>query len=224
MLISLGIALLLAGLFYDGGAAGTVTPQATAVNTLTALQRLAKPTLPASPSQADYGAQDFWLYCLPCHGDRGQGLTNEFRQTYPPEETYCWESGCHGERPYENGFKLPMTVPAVIGPGSLQKFQNAAVLRSYIFAAMPYWNPGSLKEEETWRITAFLLSANGLWDAREELNASNADRISVGPSSSTTTPESAAGLATRSLLPFVVTIAVFLLLLFLFKTLSKRGS
>lgn len=224
ILISLGIALLLAGLFFDGGAAGTVTPRATAINTLTAMQRLAEPTLPVSPSQADYGAQDYWLYCLPCHGDRGQGLTDEFRQTYPPDETNCWESGCHGKRPYDNGFKLPTTIPAVIGKGTLQKFSNAAVLRSYIFAAMPYWDPGSLKEDEAWQITAFLLRANGLWDAREELTTSNADRIPVGPPPAAPTPIPAAGFASGFPLPFVIVLAVILLFFFLPRILRKKGS
>lgn len=143
------------------------------------MERLAEPTLPAEPSQADHGAQDYWLYCLPCHGDRGQGLTEEFRQTYPPEEVNCWESGCHGRSPYEFGFILPTQVPAVIEPNALAKFADAAQLNSYIRATMPYWNPGILTEEEAWRVTAFLLRENNLWDASTELNASNAANIKI---------------------------------------------
>lgn len=154
--------------------------ESTPVSTLDPFERLAKPTMPASPSQADQGAQDYWLYCLPCHGDRGQGLTLEFRETYPPDEVNCWQSGCHGKRPYENGFTLPPNIPAVIGENSLQKFPNAAILQSYIFAAMPYWNPGSLKQEEVWRITAFLLRENGYWSDREQLSPSNARNVMVG--------------------------------------------
>jgi cytochrome c len=135
--------------------------------------------MPAEPSQADYGARDYWLYCLPCHGDRGQGLTEEFRQTYPPEETNCWESGCHGRSPYEFGFILPTVVPAVIEHGALAKFSDAAQLNAYIRATMPFWNPGSLTEEESWRITAFLLRQNNLWDASRELNASSAAGVKI---------------------------------------------
>lgn len=142
--------------------------------------RLAQPTLPPRPSQADLGAQVYWLSCLPCHGDRGQGLTDEFRQTYPQEDRFCWKSGCHGPRPYEQGFTLPETVPAVIGPGTLAKFQNAAILRVYILATMPYWRPGSLTEEQTWQVTAFLLRENGIWEARQELGSSNAEAIRIG--------------------------------------------
>ena len=184
--VALIIALLMAGLFFENGIASPVGQSSTPTATLDPFERLAKPTVPAEPSQADLGAQDYWLYCLPCHGDRGQGLTDEFRETYPPDEVNCWQSGCHGRSPYENGFTLPTAIPAVIGENSLQKFPNAAVLQSYIFAAMPYWDPGSLKEEEVWRITAFLLRSNGLWEAREELNGSNAGEVVV--SSAALTP------------------------------------
>lgn len=139
--------------------------------------RLAEPTLPPSPSQADYGAQVYWLSCLPCHGDRGQGLTDEFRETYPPDDRNCWESGCHGERPYENGFQLPPKVPALIGNGTLRRFTTAVTLQSYILAAMPYWKPGSLTEEQAWQVTAFLLRENGWLQTGIDLNSQNADSV-----------------------------------------------
>jgi cytochrome c len=191
--VSMVIALLMAGLFFDDGIASPVRQLSTPTSTLDPFERLAKPTVPANPSQADLGAQDYWLHCLPCHGDWGQGLTLEFRETYPPDEVNCWQSGCHGKRPYENGFTLPTSIPHVIGESSLQKFPNAAVLQSYIFAAMPYWKPGSLEQEEVWRITAFLLRENGLLDAREELNASNAGEVVVssGVETPVATPQQA---------------------------------
>ena len=185
-LIPVGIALLLAALFFDMGTATSSYPQVVSTPTT---NRLTEPTLPASPDQADHGAQVYWLSCLPCHGDLGQGLTDEFRETYPPEEQYCWESGCHGKRPYENGFALPTNIPALIGRDALQKFRTAANLRGYIFAAMPFWRPGSLTEDQSWQVTAFLLRQNGLWDARNELNASNADQVRVSTLEASPTPE-----------------------------------
>lgn len=167
--------------------ASPIPQQSTPIATLSVMERLAEPTLPAEPSQADHGAQDYWLYCLPCHGDRGQGLTEEFRQTYPPEEVNCWQSGCHGRSPYEFGFMLPTQVPAVIEPNALAKFADAAQLNAYIRATMPYWNPGILTEEEAWRVTAFLLRENNLWDASTELNASNAANVKI-PRSALLTP------------------------------------
>lgn len=178
LLFPLGAALLIAVFLFQEGTALSARLQSTPAATLSPFERLAEPTLPAAPAQADYGAQIYWLWCLPCHGDRGQGLTDEFRETYPPEEQYCWERGCHGERPYEYGFKLPMQIPAVIGSkATLDKFQSAARLNAYIQAAMPYWRPGSLQEEENWQVTAFLLRENGIWDTTEMLDSSNADQV-----------------------------------------------
>ncbi len=175
-LLPFGIALLFAGLFFDTGTADSVRLQAVATSTP---DRLAEPTLPAVPSQADHGAQVYWLSCLPCHGDKGQGLTDEFRTTYPPEEQYCWNRGCHGEVPYEQGFTIPKKIPAVIGQTTLAKFSDAGQLNAYIRAAMPFWKPGSLTEEDAWRVTAFILRQNNLWDDKTELNASNAANLKI---------------------------------------------
>ena len=141
--------------------------------------RLAEPTLPADPTQADRGAQVYWLSCLPCHGDQGQGLTDEFRAIYPEEEQNCWESGCHGKNPYESGFTIPRKIPAVIGEKTLAKFSNGAQLHAYIRAAMPFWKPGSLSEEDSWKVTAFVLRENKLWDGVGELNETTAATVSI---------------------------------------------
>jgi cytochrome c len=215
--------LLLAAFAPSEGIVLSPAYQATPTATLSPMERLAKPTLPPSAGQADHGAQDYWLYCLPCHGERGQGLTDEFRDTYPPEENYCWESGCHGKRPYENGFTLPMQIPALVGPGALQKFPTAANLRGYIFAAMPMWKPGSLTEEQSWQVTAFLLRQNSLWDAREELNASNADQVRVGPPPATPTPEPLpVGPPVDAAVTVVAGVALVLTLLLLAAFLRRR--
>jgi cytochrome c len=204
-----GIALLFAGLFFDMGTVVAQTP------VMPTPDRLAQPTLPASPSQADRGAQVYWLSCLPCHGDRGQGLTEEFKQTYPAEDRNCWNSGCHGKRPYEKGFTLPINIPAIIGPGTLQKFPNASLLRSFIFAAMPYWKPASLTEEESWQVTAFLLRENNLWTTREELTASNADQVLVSAPQAVATLQPPAA-ASWTLTPTLVIVAFIVLTLLIF--------
>lgn len=216
----------MAGLFFNGGNAVSSEMQ---IATASTPDRLAKPTLPATPSQADFGAQDYWLYCLPCHGDKGQGLTDEFRQTYPPEEQYCWERGCHGERPYESGFTLPTFIPGVIGPQAVGKFADAAQLNSYIRAAMPYWKPGSLTEEEAWRVTAFILRENGLWDGVGELNASNAAgiRIPRGTPTPPVTPRQVpvGGGSGRNLwLSVVGASAVIFLLFFVLKKVKNKAT
>lgn len=123
--------------------------------------RLAEPTLPVVPSQADLGAQLYWLHCMACHGDRGQGLTDEFRTLYPPEDQNCWESGCHGARPYEEGWTLPDKVPPVNDPGLLEKYGSAEGLFSFVRSAMPWQARGSLGDESYARIVAFLLREQG---------------------------------------------------------------
>jgi mono/diheme cytochrome c family protein len=217
LLVSLGIALLFAGLFFD---MGTSVAQTALMPTP---DRLAKPTLPANPSQADKGAQVYWLSCLPCHGDRGQGLTEEFKQTYPAEDRNCWKSGCHGDHPYQNGFTLPKNIPALVGAGTLQKFPNAAVLRSFIFAAMPFWKPGNLTEEESWQVTAFLLRENKVWAGQEELTASNADLILVNEPPATFTPQpSPAASWTLSPFPFIIGFIFLTFFLLLLRAFRKK--
>ncbi len=175
-LFPLGAILLIIG--FQGGtslsifSAGTVVPSPTP-------DRLAKPTLPAVVTQADKGSQVFWLYCLPCHGDKGQGLTDEFRQLYPPGHQDCWKSGCHGNHPYRNGWTLPPVVPRLIGDGALNNFTNAASLHTFISTEMPFQVPGTLSDDLYWEVTAFLLRQNGLWSGRGEVNASNASQIII---------------------------------------------
>jgi mono/diheme cytochrome c family protein len=153
-------------------AAPTLSPTPT-------VDRLAEPTLPPNPGQADLGSQAFWLNCLPCHGDQGQGLTDEFRALYPEEDRYCWNSGCHGAHPYQNGWTLPTKVPRLIGEAALGKFETAANLHKFISSAMPYQAPGTLDEETYWQLTAFLLRQNQIGGWREPLGPENASLVSL---------------------------------------------
>lgn len=169
-----GLLMLMAGLTLpvmaeDGEGGGppirqTPIPTATPRPGKAVTDRLAPPPTVPAPTQADDGAQLYWLHCQPCHGDNGQGLTDEWRAEYPLEEQYCWESGCHGERPYEDGFTLPFTVPAVIGEGTLTRYQTVGGLYRYIQTTMPFWNPNSLTDEEYLAITAHLARAHSVWD------------------------------------------------------------
>lgn len=141
----------------------------------------APPTVPA-PTQADEGAQLYWLHCQPCHGDRGQGLTDapddDWRAQYPLEDQFCWNSGCHGPRPYEDGFTIPREVPALIGEETLNQFSTAAQLYTYIRASMPRQVPGTLTDEEYLAIVAFLSRAHAVWD-EEKVTAVSAETIII---------------------------------------------
>jgi hypothetical protein len=114
-------------------------------------------------------------------------------------------------------------VPALVGTDTLQKFPNAAVLRAYIFAAMPFWKPGSLTEEETLQITAFLLRQNNLWSAQQDITMDNAATIPVGPPPATATPQPGFFPTSISMnyLPLIVIGVVVILLLVLQKRYRK---
>jgi hypothetical protein len=150
-----------------GGPQDTLPEEAMPLSGATATpDRLAPPPTVASPNQADEGAQLYWLHCQPCHGDVGQGLTDDWRAQYPPEDQYCWNSGCHGPSPYKQEFQLPTAVPAVIGDGALVKFPTLDSVYRYVSVAMPYFFPGDLTQAEYLAITAHVARGNGLWDGR----------------------------------------------------------
>lgn len=178
---------------HKNGRRAKLGPQSTPMTSYTprptpTIDRLAAPPTVENPTQADEGAQLFWLHCQPCHGDRGQGLTDEWRAQYPPEDQNCWESGCHGRRPYENGFTLPTAVPAVTSDESLERFESMAQVYGYMSSAMPYQNPGHLSEEEYLAITAFLARAHDVWDGTP-LTTENAVNFRLHPVGATATPE-----------------------------------
>lgn len=166
--------------------------------------RLAAPPTVAAPTMADEGAQLYWLHCQPCHGDRGQGLTDapddDWRAQYPPEDQYCWNSGCHGERPYEDGFTLPPTIPAVIGAGSLANYATMSQVYIFMRAAMPRQVPGSLTDAEYLAIATFLARARGLSDG-VALTEADLSTIVLNPAYMEVTPETSTETAVPSPAP-----------------------
>lgn len=141
--------------------------------------RMAPPVLPQDPTQADLGAQVYYQNCMSCHGDRGQGLTDEWRAAWAEGDQNCWQAKCHAANHPPNGFELVRYVPPVIGEGRLARFQNAAMLQDYVSTRMPWENPGRLTEDEYWQVTAFLLRANGLAKDQEPLRPQNATEFSL---------------------------------------------
>ena len=151
--------------------AGTPLPEL--VLTLTA-NRLAKPAASSPPTQADKGAEYYWFVCLPCHGDKGQGLTDEWRTAYGPEDMNCWQSGCHGKRHPQEGFELPHAVPPVLGPRALGRFNTAEELHKVIATSMPWYWPSYMTAEQSWQVTAYLLRQQGVMPPNVTLNEGNA--------------------------------------------------
>ncbi|MCL4299657.1 MAG: c-type cytochrome [Anaerolineae bacterium] len=131
-------------------------PSPSTVYTLTGTGRL--------PSTDD-GAKLYEFWCSTCHGDRGQGLTADWRAQWPEGKQNCWQSKCHAGNHPPDGFSFPKQVPALIGPGTLAKFPTAQDLYAYARATMPYWSPNLLTDDEYQAITIFLVKAN--YEARD---------------------------------------------------------
>jgi hypothetical protein len=125
------------------------------------LSRLDEPPLPPNPTQLEKGRHLFWLNCMTCHGDRGQGLTDEFRSLYV-EEADCWVRGCHAGHNSDQGFPIPHTIPAIISStGELPPFKTPEQLFEYLRTTHPPQNPGFMPAEDYWALTAYLLAENG---------------------------------------------------------------
>jgi mono/diheme cytochrome c family protein len=106
------------------------------------------------------GARIYRQWCSTCHGDRGQGLTEEWRATWPKTHRNCWQAKCHSASHPPDGFSFPKEVPAVIGSDALKRFDNAQALYDYVRTAMPYWSPRLLEDDQYRAITVFLVEAN----------------------------------------------------------------
>lgn len=129
------------------------------------------------PTQADLGAQEYYQRCMVCHGDRGQGLTDEWRGALDPADQNCWQSGCHGGKLGYDGFEFPRFALRVIGGGALARFATAQDLFDFLKAEMPFQAPGSLSDELYWQLSAYLLRENGFLTGSPALSAATAAQV-----------------------------------------------
>lgn len=132
--------------------------------------------LPPNATQLEYGTEVYRLVCRACHGDKGQGLTDDWRAQWAPEDQNCWQSKCHAANHPPDGFTMPQ-VPAVVGQ-PVKGFGTALNLYNFIYTYMPWHNPGSMTEKDTWSVTAYLLKINGI-DPPMELNAETAANVDL---------------------------------------------
>ena len=122
---------------------------------------LAIPTLPAHPTQFDLGKSLYYYHCMPCHGDLGQGLTDDFRKVWEEDHQNCWGRGCHGGRQEDEGFPIPTFIPGIISDqDSLSRYRKFEDLRGYLHDTHPPQYPGRLAEDEYQALTAYLWEAN----------------------------------------------------------------
>jgi len=148
--------------------------------------RLAPPPMSNPPTQVEQGHYVYYLSCMVCHGDRGQGLTEEWRGALDPADRNCWQSKCHAANHPPEGFELPRQAPAVIGLGRLAQHQTAAGLYQFIRTRMPWQAPGILSDEEYWQLTAFLVDASGIAVGETPLGPENAADVGLAPQASQT--------------------------------------
>ena len=172
-LIMWGAGLLL--LFnYQPGEAQQIPPTPTSTGMKAPMDLMVPPPLPKTPDQADYGAQDYYYVCMACHGDRGQGLTPQWMEEWNLGKNPCWQSKCHAANHPPEGFKLPRTIPGVIGQVFTNEFYNGLDLHDFLKKEMPWHNPGYLRDDQYWNLTAFLLRENGYWKNSTVINESTA--------------------------------------------------
>ena len=129
------------------------------------LDRLATPVVPENPTPVDLGRQVYYLNCMPCHGDAGQGLTEEWRNVWVEDHRNCWAKGCHGGRLEDEGSPLPRTIPAVMGPEAMQAVVSCAERAGAWIVADEVYRGAELEGPPTpsfWRLTERVVIVNGL--------------------------------------------------------------
>ena len=120
----------------------------------------AEPPLPPNPTEYELGRNLFWKWCMACHGDKGQGLTDEFRGMWVPDHQDCWARGCHTGRRDDTGFPIPTVVPALVSDVHLAEFSSLQELADFLKATHPPQSPGILKDDEYHAIAFFVFTMN----------------------------------------------------------------
>ncbi len=139
----------------------TMVARQVSVSSTPTYDPLAEPPLPPNPTEYELGRNLYWHWCMTCHGDKGQGLTDEFRGIWDPDHQNCWGRGCHSGRPGEMGFPIPTVVPALVDENHLARFASLQELTDFLEATHPPQSPGSLKNEEYQAIALFVFTMNG---------------------------------------------------------------
>jgi cytochrome c len=120
----------------------------------------AQPPLPPDPTEYEFGRYLYWRHCMPCHGDRGQGLTDEFRSVWVEDHQNCWARGCHSGKYAEDSFYVPTIVPALVTGARLVHFETQEDLLDYLRSTHPPQDPGFLEEDEYRALAFFVFSMN----------------------------------------------------------------
>jgi hypothetical protein len=144
------------------------------------VDRLAIPVMPEEPTEIDIGRNVYYHHCMPCHGDIGQGLTDEWREVWVDDHQNCWARGCHAGREMDEGFPIPTFVPAVIGTSAtIYHFPIEDDLFNYISQEHPPQRPGALEADESRAVTAFILLENERYNPGLRSGTKTSNRIGL---------------------------------------------
>jgi hypothetical protein len=149
--------------------------------------RLGPPAMSDPPTTVELGHYAYYLSCMVCHGEEGQGL-EAWRAVLPEEDWDCWQSRCHAASHPPGGFRFPQYAPPVMGQGTLARFGTGAELHGYLHTEMPWQAPGILSDEEYWQITAFLAQSQGADPGTELLTPQQARELDLHPSPGENSP------------------------------------
>ncbi len=156
---------------------------------------LAEPFLPENPSEYELGRNWYWHNCMTCHGDVGQGLTDEFRAIWPEGHQNCWAHGCHGGHVDDEGFPIPTVVPPLVEEGKLAQFTSQQAFHDFLKSTHPPQDPGCLEDEQYQAIVKYVFSMN----ARPLEDPTPIPTITISPSpTSTPIPKSSPAESTPS--------------------------
>ena len=110
--------------------------------------------LPAGSGTPEQGAAVYATNCATCHGVNGEGVPPLYPQLV---------GGPKGSFDFASDFKIPRTI------GNYWPY--ATTLYDYVRRAMPLTAPGSLTADQTYAVTAYLLSREGIVPAGTTLDA-----------------------------------------------------
>jgi mono/diheme cytochrome c family protein len=116
--------------------------------------------LPSNPTELELGQNLYWHWCMPCHGDQGQGLADEFRGKWESDHQNCWARGCHAGHEGDMGFPIPTVVPAIVGSAQLAQFSSLQSLAEYLHSTHPPQRPGILETNEYHAVAVYVFTIN----------------------------------------------------------------
>ncbi len=144
-----------------------------------------EPNLASAQKKSPPGAEAYEKECAACHGKRGEGLSNapsiigaNSLPEYPRDKSLSTNPAMSNNASQQAG---DTTRPP--GAPSRDAFRTAQDLYTYVSTRMPLpkSRAGTLKPEEYWAITNFMLIAHGSAVPEGGVTPENAGTIAIAP-------------------------------------------